>query len=471
MATHPFKLIIEGVNGTANILEDYSTASPETPWVDPSSIQLNADANGQGGSMSFEIVQVKTPAAGPWWRSGGVQDCARVRFQVASTMVPPFTTYTTEFLGFIESIDATLEGSGVGTRASITATAASNLTDRMLVYKGIKGTGRQATGSYVYQPSSGKTDQGALTALLSLVDARSDATTRGIFNTAAAGVYTGTAKAIPSQEFKPSTLRSALDQVVEAAQAEDGFARRWWISNQGVLNYGEVSTTTPTYGTAPFVITLDGNADRAGNPSKIVARNFSVQMDHSSIAKRIRFVGKDSDSALDGNTFASPTSPQTKPYIRQYNSSAPFGPGLTTRTGPMVEKIIQTATYIRTNASRATKINALANYYFGTNTYPNLSAPVRSVSFEIAGAGTGNNAYGWVYGNRQLTASTYTPQNGWAAGQWVKIEADAMGINGLFRIESISMSIEPGSHIRRFSITAERKRKGGLSKILAGELS
>ena len=471
MATHPFKLIIEGVNGTANILENYSTASPETPWVDPASIQLNADANGQGGSMSFEVVQVKTPAGGPWWRSGGVQDCARVRFQVASTITPPFTSYTTEFLGFIESIDATLEGSGVGTRASITATAASNLADRMLVYRGIVGTGRQATGSYWFYPKTGKTDQGAITALLSLVNGRSDATTRGIFDTSASPVFVGTAKAIDSQEFKPSTLRSALDQVVEAAQAEDGFARRWWVSNQGVLNYGEVSTTTPTYGTAPFVISLDANANTAGSPSKIVPRNFSVQLDHSSIAKRLRFVGKDGDSALDGNTFASPTSPQTKPYIRQYNLGGVFGPGLTTRTGPMVEKIIQTATYIRSNSGRATKINNLANYYFGTNTYPNLSAPVRSVSFEIAGAGSGNNAYGWVYGNRQTGPSSYTPQNGWAAGQWVKIEADVMGINGLFRIESISMSIEPGSHIRRFSITAERKRKGGLSKILAGELS
>jgi hypothetical protein len=98
MATHPFAILVDGVNSGANILDDYSTSSPTTPWVDPESVSLTQDANGEGGSLTFDVMQVKTPSpAGPWWKSGNVNDNARVRFQVSGT---------TTFLGYITSIDA-----------------------------------------------------------------------------------------------------------------------------------------------------------------------------------------------------------------------------------------------------------------------------------------------------------------------------------------------------------------------------
>jgi hypothetical protein len=109
MATHPFAILVDGVNSGANILDDYATASPTTPWVDPESVQLTTDATGSGGTLSFDVVQVKTPVGGPWWKSGNVYDNARVRFQVSGT---------TTFLGYITAIDAELAENGLGTRAS-----------------------------------------------------------------------------------------------------------------------------------------------------------------------------------------------------------------------------------------------------------------------------------------------------------------------------------------------------------------
>ena len=61
MATHPFAILVDGVNSGANILDDYSTASPETPWVDPETVSLTQDANGEGRASGLRMDAVAAP--------------------------------------------------------------------------------------------------------------------------------------------------------------------------------------------------------------------------------------------------------------------------------------------------------------------------------------------------------------------------------------------------------------------------
>jgi len=255
MATHPFAILVDGVNSGANILDDYSTSSPSTPWVDPESVSLTQDANGEGGSLTFDVVQVKTPSpAGPWWKSGSVYDNARVRFQVSGT---------TTFLGFITSIDAELAENGIGTRATVTAAAASTFLDKIIVYKGRATTGtRPDYTSNFHIGTSSTTDQAAVTALVSKADAAqafSGGTTgraanRLIVATNTTPTYSGTAVTIGQQKMVTGTLRAALDTIKEAAESVDGEQRRYWVAPSGAIQYARMGTATPTYATAPFKI-------------------------------------------------------------------------------------------------------------------------------------------------------------------------------------------------------------------------
>lgn len=96
---NPFSLKITGVNSGNDILALPAPTSPETPFVDLGSLNLTMSGDGGGGSMAFDVIQPRTPAAGAWWRSGAVYDNARVQFfdsRVSST--------TPIFLGYITNL-------------------------------------------------------------------------------------------------------------------------------------------------------------------------------------------------------------------------------------------------------------------------------------------------------------------------------------------------------------------------------
>jgi hypothetical protein len=474
MATHPFAILVDGVNSGANILDDYSTASPTTPWVDPESVSLTQDANGQGGSLSFDVVQVKTPSpAGPWWKSGAVYDNARVRFQVSGT---------TTFLGFITSIDAELAENGIGTRATVTAAAASTFLDKIIVYKGRLTTGTRPdyTSNFLIGTAS-STDQACMTALVSKADAvqafsggtSGRTANRLIVATNTTPAYSGTAVTIGQQKMVPSTLRSALDTIKEAAESVDGEQRRYWVAPNGQINYARLGTAAPTYATAPFKIVTTATFSPYGSASAaatIQARSLSVTLDHDSIVKKARFTfntnASDWDSKISGGAYT-----VADPYGRVYDEAAPDGAGMTTRNGPRPETIIG-VTPQPNKAGAPTywsdKITAYSKRYFGTDTYPNRAAPQRSIKLSIRGADTTNNPYGFANGYRQTGASTFALQSGWEAGQWIDIQAAGLDLSGIYRIESLTMTFEPGSMIRQFDLTCERAPRNPLKKFLQG---
>ncbi len=476
MATHPFAIIVDGVNSDANILDDYSTASPTTPWVDPESVSLTQDATGEGGALSFDVVQVKTPGGGPWWRTsaGGVYDNARVRFQVSGT---------TTFLGYITSISVELAENGLGTRASVTAAAASTFLDKIIVYKGrlVTGTKSDFTGNFLIGSGS-TTDQANVTQLVAKADAAMAFSTgtsgrtanRLIVNTNTTPAYTGTAVPVGQLLMVPGTLRACLDTIKEAAEAVDGEQRRYWVAPSGQINYARLGSAVPTYATAPFKIVTTATYDPFGSSSAaatLQARNLSLTLDHDVIVKKARFVMNEVLSQYDAKVSGGVYTVKD-PYGRVYDQAAPNGAGMTTRNGPRPETLI-TVTPMPKRASGGVqwsdKITDYGKKYFGTDTYPNRAAPQRSISFSVRGADPTNNPYGFVKGYRQTGPSTYALQDGWEAGQYVSIVATpALDLNGLFRIESLTMSFEPGSMIRQYEMTCERVPRSPLKKFLQG---
>jgi hypothetical protein len=473
MATHPFAILVDGVNSGANILDDYSTASPTTPWVDPESVSLTQDATGEGGALQFDVVQVKTPVGGPWWKSGGVYDNARVRFQVSGT---------TTFLGYITGISVELAENGIGTRASVTAAAASAFLDKIIVYKGRLVTGKKHdfTGNFLIGSGS-STDQAGVTQLVAKADAAmafSGGTTgrtanRLIVNTNTTPTYTGTAVAVGQLLMVPGSLRACLDTIKQAAEAIDGEERRFWVAPNGTINYARLGSATPTYATAPFKVVTTSTYSPYGSSSAaatLQVRNLSVNLDHDVMMKKTRFMmntsWSEADAKISGASYT-----VADPYTRVYDEAAPDGAGMTTRNGPRPEGLIS-VTPMPKQAKEPTywtdKITDYGKKYFGTDTYPNRAAPQRSITFSVRGADTTNNPYGFVKGYRQTGASTYALQDGWEAGQYVSIVASGLDLNGLYRIESLTMSFEPGSMIRQYDMTCERVPRNPLKKFLQG---
>jgi len=473
MATHPFAIIVDGVNSGANILDDYSTASPETPWVDPETVTLTQDANGEGGSLQFEVVQVKTPVGGPWWKSGAVNDNARVRFQVSGT---------TTFLGYIVQIDAQLAENGLGTRALVMASAASSFLDKIIVYKGRQLTGTKSGYTSNFKIGvGGGSDQAAVTALVSKADAAMAFSTgtsgrtanRLIVNTNTTPAYTGTSVVIGQLDMVPGTLRSCLDSIKEAAEAIDGEQRRYWVAPSGTINYARLGSAVPTYATAPFKVVTTSTYSPYGSvaaAATLQVRNLSVSLDHDVIVKKARFVFNTNADDWDAKISAGAYTVKD-PYGRVYDQAAPNGAGMTTRNGPRPETIIG-VTPQPAKAAKPTywsdKITDYGKKYFGTDTYPNRAAPQRSITFSVRGADTTNNPYGFANGYRQTAPSTFVLQSGWEAGQYVSIVASSLDLSGLYRIETLTMSFEPGSMIRQYDLTCERVPRNPLKKFLQG---
>jgi len=463
-----------------SLLDDYSTANPELPCATPDSVSLTADGAGQGAAIAFDVMQVKTPAAGPWWQayntsSGvGVEDNARVRFM---------TSGTAEFLGTIVDIQAQPLDNGLGTMATLTAANASAFLEKVPFYQGLTTTSynpaTSRTGAqYVDNWNYTGTDFEIIDHILKFVDKRLESAssaeqtaTRAIVDTS---IVTGTqrftrrgaASASLTVQIIPTTLRGALDAVCEAASSDDGKVRRYNVGPDGRLRYGTVSAAVPTYATAPFQITDTPSAETAGSTlaiSKLVPRDLRVSLDHDSVAKRLRFVLKSSSSDFDTNT--------TDPQLRTYDLASPQGAARTARKGPLAGALVQAATSITANRGRGPKIDKLAVAFFGTDALPYRMAPLRSIQFTVRGAGAGSNAYGWAYGYAEAAATPYSLVSGWNCDQYVKITNTAMGLAGdLYKIESISMTFERGSLIRKFDITCERARRTGLAKLIRQDI-
>ena len=473
---NPFSLIVAGVDSGANLLDLPAPSALTTPYVDLGSVSLTLSGDGNGGSMQFDVIETKTPVAGPWWRSGAVHDNARVQFFDSR-----YNASTPLFLGYITGIEARMLENGLGSRATVTVEDADGWLGKTIIRNGTTGI---RASSYVDSFISGKdssTDQDHINALLARVHTQvNDATTRQILNTAVISgstraIYTGSAQTIGKQTFKATTLQSALDQIAEAAGGVADVQYRYWIDGDGRLNYGP-KTAAPTYATAPAEIVTDPASVQTGSAStvtRLLARDLSVNLDHSDIVKGI-FVQPDSAYARYDSNQTYPTAPTNDPYFRTYTGTySRSGAGLASRSGPLPHEVFS-APKIVAKADRGVAIGALARATMVTR-----GKPVRSVSFTIAGGNLSQtSAPDWEYGYSQgyalTAAATYTLVKAWLPGQYVKLTAPALDLSSaILYIPTITMTFAEGggTYQVQYQIQADFRRQylKGLRGLIAGE--
>ena len=473
---NPFSLIVAGVDSGANLLDLPAPSALTTPYVDLGSLTLTLSGDGNGGSMQFDVIETKTPVAGPWWRSGAVYDNARVQFFDSR-----YNASTPLFLGYITGIEARMLENGLGSRATVTCEDADGWLGKTIIRNGTTGIRATSFVDSFTLGSSTSTDRDIINGLLARVHTLvNDATTRQILNTAVISgstraIYTGSAQTIGKQTFKATTLQSALDQVAEEAGGVADVQYRYWIDGDGRLNYGP-KTAAPTYATAPAEIVTDPASVQTGSAStvtRLLARDLSVNLDHSDIVKGI-FVQPDSAYARYDSNQTYPTAPTNDPYFRTYTGTySRNGAGLASRSGPLPHEVFS-APKIVAKADRGVAIGALARATMVTR-----GKPVRSVSFTIAGGNLGQTAspdweYGYSQGYALTAAATYTLVKAWLPGQYVKLTAPALDLSSaILYIPTITMTFAEGggTYQVQYQIQADFRRQylKGLRGLIAGE--
>jgi hypothetical protein len=444
--------------------------------VDLGSLTLTLSGDGNGGSMQFDVIETKTPVAGPWWRSGAVYDNARVQFFDSR-----YSATTPIFLGYVTGIDARMLENGLGSRATVTAEDADGWLQKTIVRNGTTGIRSTSFVDSFTLGSSTSTDRDIINGLLARVNTQvNDATTRQILNTAVISgstraIYTGSAQTIGKQTFKATTLQSALDQIAEAAGGIADVQYRYWIDGDGRLNYGP-KTTAPTYADAPAEIVTDPASVQTGSAAsvtRLLARDLTVNLDHSDIVKGI-FVQADSTLARYDSNQTYPTAPTNDPYFRTYTGTySRNGAGLASRNGPLPHEVFS-APKIVAKADRGATIGALARATMVTR-----GKPVRTVSFTIAGGNLSQtSAPDWEYGYSQgyalTAAATYTLVKAWLPGQYVKLTAPALDLSStILYIPTITMRFAQGggSYQVEYEVQGDFRRQylKGLSGLIAGE--
>ena len=473
---NPFSLIVAGVDSGANLLDLPAPSATTTPYVDLGSLTLTLSGDGNGGSMQFDVIETKTPVAGPWWRSGAVYDNARVQFFDSR-----YSASTPLFLGYITGIDARMLENGLGSRATVTCEDADGWLGKTIIRNGTTGIRATSFVDSFKLGSSTSTDRDIINGLLARVHTQvNDATTRQILDTSVISgstraIYTGSAQTIGDQIFKATTLQSALDQVAEAAGGIADIQYRYWIDGDARLNYGP-KTAAPSFANAPAEIVTDPASVQTGSGStvtRLLARDLTVNLDHSDIVKGI-FVQADSAYARYDSNQTWPTAPTNDPYFRTYTGTySRNGAGLASRSGPLPHEVFSAPKIVK-KADRGADIGALARATMVTR-----GKPVRSVSFTIGGGDlTQTSAPDWEYGYSQgyalTAAATYTLVKAWLPGQYVKLTAPALDLSStILYIPTVTMRFAQGggSYQVEYEIQADFRRQylKGLRGLIAGE--
>ena len=477
---NPFTLIVAGVTGAGaggDLLTLPAPASTTVPYVDLGSLTATLSGDGDGGSMSFDVIEPKTPSGTtPWWRSGGVYDNARVQFFDSR-----YSATTPLFLGFITGIDARLLENGIGTRATVSVSDADGWLQKTIIRNGTTGIRATSFVDSFTQGGATSTDQDHINALLARVNTQvNDATTRQLLNTAVISgqtraIYTGTAQTLGKQTFKATTLQSALDQIAEAAGGVAEVQYRYWIDGDGRLNYGP-KTVAPTYATAPAEIVTDPASVQTGSAAsvtRILARDLSVNLDHSDIVKGI-FVQPDSAYARYDSNQTFPTAPTNDPYFRTYNGTySRNGAGQAARNGPLPHEVFS-APKVIAKSDRGGTIGSLARATMVTR-----GKPVRTASYTVAGGNLSQtSAPDWQYGYSQgyalTAAATYTLVKAWLPGQYVKVNAPSIDLSNIvLYIPSVTMRFAEGggTYQVQYEIQADFRRKylKGLSVLIGAD--
>jgi hypothetical protein len=414
--------------------------------------------------------------AGPWWRSGAVHDNARVQFFDSR-----YSVSSPIFLGYVTGIDARMLENGLGSRATVTAEDADGWLGKTIIRNPKTAITVKSTMDSFTQGGAASTDRDHINALLSKIDAQvNDATTRQILNTSVISgstraIFTGTAQTIGKQSFKATTLQSALDQIAEAAGGVAEVQYRYWVDTDGRLNYGP-KEVAPTYATAPAEIVTDPASVQVGStttPTRLLARDLTVNLDHSDIVKGIFVQAADTVARYDNNQTY-PTAPTNDPYFRTYTGTySRNGAGQAARSGPLPHEVFS-APKVKNLSDRGATIGSLARATMVTR-----GKPVRSVSFTVAGGNLSQtSAPDWEYGYSQgypvAAATPYTLVKAWLPGAYVKLTAPALDLSStILYIATVTMTFAEGggTYQVQYQIQADFRRQylKGLSVLIGAD--
>lgn len=130
-----------GITGSAvisydllNPLINYTgTAKEQALYVPTESLLFAVSGDGSGASSSFRVNQDDTPADGPWFKL--IPDQARVRLVRANTGTTPAADKSDlYFVSAVATIQARLNGAGLGTMADVALQDSTSLLERIYVY-------------------------------------------------------------------------------------------------------------------------------------------------------------------------------------------------------------------------------------------------------------------------------------------------------------------------------------------------
>jgi len=114
-----------------NPLVNYGTASRQAAlYVDLESMSMSSTGDGTSSSMSFQVHQDQTPAAGPWFNL--IPDQARVRLSKTNTATAP-ADGDLYFIGTIALVSGEVTDSGQGTHTTVNVEEVNAILDRLVV--------------------------------------------------------------------------------------------------------------------------------------------------------------------------------------------------------------------------------------------------------------------------------------------------------------------------------------------------
>lgn len=240
------------------------------------------------------------------------------------------------------------------------------------------------------------------------------------------------------------SLRSMLDATIEAFQGQDSRVRRYHISIDRKLNYTPVdSVAKPTYATAPYSIITTGAGSPNTTTAKATVAPYSLTANYQHATTK---------GAVINTTTSGPTTVSYLTYTQT---------GYAARKGPIFDDTIEFASPSASSPSALTR-------RFATSFFLERNSPLLVGSFELRGAGTAaHNIYGFSAGYAQTGASTFALVSRWKPGQWVEVVAAPLGLNGLYTVEAVDWSLEPGSFTQIIRVTFNRKSPATLTAVLA----
>jgi hypothetical protein len=317
-------------------------------------------------------------------------------------------------------------------------------------------------GQMIVKIAKGATEDTAVKNFLALTNSykSGDYPLQRLFNTSGTAQISGGTTYVSNQDvqFGATTLRSAMDAIIETYTGNDIKDRRTFIDVNGNLNYKLVDAEAkPTYATAPYSIITTGAGDPNTNTAKatVAPFNLAVTWDHETAKAAMFTIPASSGAAL--------TQVWAYTDLSTLTTGGSAAKVFTERKGaPMLDAVVDFPTAV---TNPGAQIQGAAAAYFAERHSPLLSG-----SFELRGAGTAAwNEYGFASGYAQTGASTFELVEGWKPGQWVEVEAAGLGLTGLYRVEQVDWALEPGSYIQRVTITFNRKNPSDLATIVAGQ--